>query len=62
MRLDNIMGSLEEGKLANFVVLEDNIFEMDRVRLKDTEVAVTCFEGECRDISTDRAEQTGFMK
>ena len=62
MRLDHIMGSLEEGKLANFVVLEDNIFEMDLFRIKDTEVAFTCFEGECRNISTDLAEQMGFMK
>lgn len=62
MRLDDVMGSLEEGKLANFVVLEDNIFEMEPEKLSETEVAFTCFEGKKRNVKTDLAETTGFMK
>ena len=42
---DNIKGSIEPGKLADFVVLSDDIFAIDPVKIADTKVAVTIFDG-----------------
>ena len=57
MRLDHLIGSIEEGKLANMVVLENDIFEMPAEKISETEVAFTIFEGQVRDIKSDLSVQ-----
>jgi predicted amidohydrolase YtcJ len=42
---ENIKGSIAKGKLADFVVLSDDIFRMDCARIQDTEVEQTIFDG-----------------
>ena len=43
---ENVKGSIEEGKLADLVVLSDDIFKIDPVKIRDTKVDVTVFDGE----------------
>lgn len=43
---ENIKGSLEEGKLADMVVLSKDIFNMEEDSIKDVEVVATIFGGE----------------
>jgi predicted amidohydrolase YtcJ len=38
-------GSIEEGKLADFVVLNEDIFKIDPVKIKDVTVSMTVFDG-----------------
>ena len=45
MRWDNIMGSLEAGKLANLVVLSENYFDVDADKIEDIQCEVVMFEG-----------------
>jgi predicted amidohydrolase YtcJ len=42
---EKIKGSTEPGKLADFVVLSDDIFAIDPVKIADTKVAMTIFDG-----------------
>lgn len=42
---EDIKGSIEEGKLADMVVLSDNIFEIDPDKIKDVNVEMTIFNG-----------------
>ena len=42
---DKEMGTLEEGKLANLIVLSDNLFEIPTEQIEDTKVVVNIFEG-----------------
>lgn len=46
----DIMGSIEEGKLANLVVLEDDIFNTPAEKIKDINVWGTFFDGEERHV------------
>jgi predicted amidohydrolase YtcJ len=39
-------GSIEEGKLADFVVLNEDIFNIDPIKIKDVTVYMTVFDGE----------------
>lgn len=41
----DIMGSIEPGKLANMIVLDRNIFEIQRQEISETGVDMTLFEG-----------------
>lgn len=43
---ENIKGSIREDKLADFTVLNEDIFEIEHDRLKDVEVAATIVNGE----------------
>jgi predicted amidohydrolase YtcJ len=43
---ENIKGSIEVGKLADFVVLSDDILSIDPIKIKDVEVEMTVFDGE----------------
>ncbi len=43
---EKIKGSIEVGKLADFVVLSDDILTMDPVKIKDVKVDMTVFDGE----------------
>ncbi len=43
---ENIKGSLEEGKLADMVVLSKDIFNIEEDSIKDVEVVATIFGGE----------------
>src|SRR5579875_3080892 len=42
---DKIKGSLEPGKLADLIVLSDDIFAIDPVKIADTTVRMVIFEG-----------------
>ncbi|MDT3697335.1 MAG: amidohydrolase [Ignavibacterium sp.] len=42
---ENIKGSIETGKLADLVVLSDDILTIDPVKIKDVEVTMTVFDG-----------------
>lgn len=42
---ENIKGSLEIGKLADLVVLSDNIYEIEEDNIKDVKVDMTIFDG-----------------
>ncbi len=43
---ENIKGSIEVGKLADFVVLDEDILKIDPVKIKDVKVVMTIFDGE----------------
>jgi predicted amidohydrolase YtcJ len=43
---ENIKGSIETGKLADLVVLRQNIFKIPPEEIKETEVVMTIFNGE----------------
>jgi predicted amidohydrolase YtcJ len=45
-RLEDETGSIEVGKAADLVLLEQNLFEVDTMRLKDVKVLMTLLEGE----------------
>lgn len=42
---DHIKGTLEVGKLADFVVLSDDIFSIDPVKIRDVSVVITVVDG-----------------
>ncbi len=42
---ENITGSLEVGKLADIVVLDHNLFDMEPVRISETQVLLTFMNG-----------------
>lgn len=42
---ENIKGSIEIGKLADLIVLSDDILTIDPVKIKDAEVLMTVFDG-----------------
>ena len=42
---ENIKGSIEVGKLADLIVLSDDILTIDPVKIKDAEVILTVFDG-----------------
>jgi predicted amidohydrolase YtcJ len=42
---EKLKGSIEKGKLADFVVLTDDIFAIDPVKIADTKVWLTVFDG-----------------
>ena len=42
---ENIKGSITEGKLADLVILSDNLLEIDPSKIKDVEVKTTIFNG-----------------
>jgi len=43
---ENKIGSIEAGKLADFVVLDQDILTIDPVKIKDTKVILTVLDGE----------------
>lgn len=59
MRLDDIMGSLETGKLANIVVLSDNPFVVAADRIKDIKAEAVFFEGRLVRGALNGGEQDG---
>jgi len=44
--LDQETGSIEVGKLADLIVLDRNLFEIDPTEISDTKVLLTLFEGQ----------------
>jgi predicted amidohydrolase YtcJ len=42
---DHIKGTIEPGKLADFVILSDDIFTIDPVKIRDTRVLMTIMNG-----------------
>ena len=45
-RQEHETGSIEVGKAADLIVLEENLFDVDPMRLKDVAVQLTLLEGE----------------
>ena len=45
MGWDKELGSIEEGKVANFIVLDRNLFEIPIRDISETRVLKTIFEG-----------------
>jgi hypothetical protein len=45
LRLDHEIGSIEAGKLADFVALADDPYDIDPIALKDIEVLGTVVAG-----------------
>ncbi len=43
---ENIKGSIEPGKLADLVVLDNDILTIDPVKIKDAKVCITVFDGD----------------
>lgn len=43
---EDIKGSIETGKLADLIVLSEDIFSMDPIKIKDVIVEMTVFDGE----------------
>ncbi len=43
--LDNDTGTIEEGKLADLIVLDQNLFEIEPEQISDTKVLLTLFGG-----------------
>ena len=46
MRMEDQIGSIETGKLADLVVLNDNVFEIDRYEIWKVRPAAVMMEGE----------------
>ena len=46
MRQENKVGSIEVGKLADFVVLDRNIFDIAPNTINQTKIFMTVFDGE----------------
>jgi predicted amidohydrolase YtcJ len=44
--LDGNIGSIEVGKLADLVILEQNLFDIDIKQIPETRIAMTFFEGQ----------------
>nr|MBC8497086.1 amidohydrolase family protein [Chloroflexota bacterium] len=44
--LDDEIGSIEVGKLADLVILDQNLFEIDIEQIPETQIAMTFFEGQ----------------
>ncbi len=44
--IDDITGSIEAGKLADLIVLDRNLFELNQADISDTRVLLTLMEGE----------------
>jgi len=42
---ENIKGSIEVGKLADLIILSDDILTIDPINIKDAEVEITVFDG-----------------
>ena len=48
LNLENEIGSIKKGKTANFTILEENPFKVNKMHIKDIEVAGVVFRGELR--------------
>ena len=44
-RMEDKIGSLEEGKLADLIVLDQNLFDIDPQQLSDVNVLATMMDG-----------------
>ncbi len=44
--MEDVLGSIAVGKVANFTILDENPYDVDPNRLKDIDVHATVFEGE----------------
>ncbi|NHJ32372.1 MAG: amidohydrolase family protein, partial [Asgard group archaeon] len=43
---EDIKGSLEVGKFADFIILEENLYQVDPEKIKDVQVLMTFLGGE----------------
>lgn len=46
MRQEQLVGSIESGKLADLIVLDGNLFDMTAAKIKQTQVVMTLLDGE----------------
>jgi predicted amidohydrolase YtcJ len=45
MKLDDVQGSIEVGKRADFVVIDRNLFDVPASEISDARVTMTIFDG-----------------
>ena len=58
MNNESVVGSIEVGKRADFIVLDRNLFEIEAEQISDSKVLLTVFDGEIvYDAATDPAPQ-----
>ena len=43
--MEDRLGSIKPGKIANFTIIEENPYRVDPYHLKDIQVLATVFEG-----------------
>ena len=53
MRMEDKMGSLEVGKLANFIILNKDIFNVPGEEMLSVDADITYFDGQPRKITSD---------
>jgi hypothetical protein len=46
LRIDDVTGSIEEGKFADLIILNHNLFEIPETEIHNTEVQKTVFKGD----------------
>ncbi len=45
LRIDDVAGSIEDGKFADFIVLNHNLFEIPATQIHETRIRRTLFKG-----------------
>jgi predicted amidohydrolase YtcJ len=46
LRIENLVGSIENGKLADLLVFDENLFEADHYEIWQIEPSIVVIEGE----------------
>ena len=46
LRIENLVGSIENGKLADLLVFDENLFEADRYEIWQIKPSIEVMEGE----------------
>lgn len=62
LNLEKQIGSIAEGKRANFVILNENPFSVDPMDIKDIEVLATVFEGDFNIIKSNNIKAARTKK
>ena len=62
LNLEKQIGSIAEGKRANFVILNENPFSVDPMDIKDIEVLATVFEGDFNIITSNNLKAARTKK
>ena len=60
LNLENELGSIKEGKVANFTILRQNPFEIDPAKIKDIEVTGVVYKGNYVESKTNKMIPGGW--